>query len=118
MLPADSEVVMFRRAHVSLSSVGGLRNVVNALPRAHCHRRQRKERVHLSVSASSIADAVDLDVLSFTGEAMGSEHLALRVADPFTAKGLVHRCLVTEKQNARRVRHSSLHRGYLRLLAM
>ena len=74
---------------------------------------QRKERVALSVSASSIADPADLSVLSFSGEATGSQHLALKVADPFTAKGLVHRCLVTEKQNARRVRHPSNYLYYL-----
>ncbi|CAL8465441.1 g4977 [Coccomyxa elongata] len=105
---------MFRQAHLPLLSVGGLRNVATALPRARCQRRQRKERVALSVSASSIAEPADLDVISFTGEAVGSQRLALKVADSFTAKGLVHRCLVTEKQNARRGTASTLTRAEVR----
>ena len=72
---------------------------MTVLPRA---QRQRKN-VALSVSASAIADPADIQVLAFSGETRGSEPLGLKVADPFTAKGLVHRCLVTEKQNSRRV---------------
>jgi hypothetical protein len=73
---------------------------LTALPRA---QRQRKKVAYLSVSASAIAEPADIQVLAFGGETRGSERLALKVADPFTAKGLVHRCLVTEKQNSRRV---------------
>lgn len=38
------------------------------------------------------------------GASAGSEELALKVAKPATAKGLVHRYLVYVQQNARRVR--------------
>ena len=45
-----------------------------------------------------------MEVKAFSGEAVGSEQLSLKVADPYTAAGLVHRNVVTHRQNARRVR--------------
>lgn len=52
-------------------------------------------------NAAIEAKPVSLDVKSFEGETSGSQNLALRVAADSTAKGLVHRYLVTVRQNAR-----------------
>lgn len=72
-------------------------------PIAYGCRRRNKSIASSTVSASSTANPVDLDVMTFSGEASGVERLALKVAESCTAKGLVHRCLITERQNARRV---------------
>ena len=67
------------------------------------HRRRpfvcSKRIVTPVVSAKAAAE------LSFMGgdEGQQSYSLSLRTADPSTATGLVHRCLVTEAQTARRV---------------
>ncbi|KAK9902744.1 hypothetical protein WJX75_004581 [Coccomyxa subellipsoidea] len=47
-------------------------------------------------------------------DGVAGSRLFLEVADPFTAKGLVHRCLVTEKQNSRRGTASTLTRAEVR----
>ncbi len=93
---------MLQQTNRPLWACPGSRNLsrLTVLPKP---QRQRKRTSGLSVSSSAIADPAALEVLSFDGEARGSERLALKIADPFTAKGLVHRCVVTEKQNARRV---------------
>ena len=54
-------------------------------------------------NATIEAKPVRLEVKSFEGETSGSQNLALRVAADNTAKGLVHRYLVTVRQNARAV---------------
>lgn len=56
------------------------------------------------VQAAVPAAAVSVPKRSADGEDLGSEQLALKVAKPETAKGLVHRYLVYVQQNARRVR--------------
>ena len=60
-------------------------------------------RASVQTAASIVAEPAVLPVKSFSGEPSGSEQLALRVADSFTATGLVHRSVVTVRQNARRV---------------
>ena len=56
-----------------------------------------------------VSEAKNDKQLSTTGEAGPQSHsLALKTADPLTAIGLVHRSLVTEAQNARRVSSSPL----------
>jgi hypothetical protein len=65
----------------------------------------------VSVQAAVTAAPVSVPVKQAAdGASAGSEELALKVAKPATAKGLVHRYLVYVQQNARRVRlqHSQL----------
>ena len=69
----------------------------------------------VAVRASGVAAPVSLPKKSVTGAELGSEQLALKVAED-TAKGLVHRYLVYVQQNARRVRIEAsrrLHRPQL-----
>eukprot|EP00250_Pteridium_aquilinum_P014784 c22196_g1_i1 orf=569-1540(-) len=61
------------------------------------------------------AMAVALPVLTFEGEASGSEvELDLKCARPETARAVVHRGLITEQQNKRRGTASTLTRGEVR----
>jgi hypothetical protein len=60
----------------------------------------------VAVRASAVAQPAILPVKSIEGADLGSEKLALKVAQE-TAKGLVHRYLVYVQQNARRVRMST-----------
>ncbi len=53
---------------------------------------------------SAVAAPAELTVKSFDGESAGTEQLALKVADRSTANGLVHRYLITVRQNNRAVR--------------
>ena len=53
--------------------------------------------------AAAVAEPATVPVRSFAGEVVGSEQLALRVADLNTATGLVHRYITLIQQNARRV---------------
>lgn len=84
-----------------LGSVGKLRqhSFVSAL-QPHRLAVQRKS---LSVKASVVAQPANVDVKTFDGSSSGSQDLSLRVAGRGTAKGLVHRYLVTVRQNARAV---------------
>ena len=61
------------------------------------------QRKSLSVKASVVAQPASVDVKTFDGSSSGSQDLSLRVAGRGTAKGLVHRYLVTVRQNARAV---------------
>lgn len=56
------------------------------------------------VRAAVAAKPVSVPVKTADGASAGSEELALGVAPPATAKGLVHRYLVYVQQNARQVR--------------
>lgn len=67
------------------SSFSGLR-LSPAAPRA-----QGAGRRELAVQASVQAPAVDLPVRKLDGSEAGSSSIALRVADPETSNGLVHR---------------------------
>jgi len=58
----------------------------------------------VTVRAAVAAQPVKVTVKSADGAVAGSEELALGVAPPTTAKGLVHRYLVYVQQNARQVR--------------
>ena len=65
----------------------------------------QSRRLHRQVVAmSAVAAPAELDVKAFDGEAAGTEQLALRIADKSTANGLVHRYLITVRQNNRAVR--------------
>jgi len=59
----------------------------------------------LQVSASLVAEPVSLPVKGLDGSSKGSENLALKVVEDDKAKGLVHRYIVTVRQNARQVPH-------------
>lgn len=60
-------------------------------------------RTAVSVRAAVAAKPVQVPVKAADGASAGSEELALGVAPPTTAKGLVHRYLVYVQQNARQV---------------
>lgn len=57
----------------------------------------------MAVRMSMIAPPVPLEVKGFEGEVVGTEMLSLKVADPETAKGLVHRYLVKVRRDMRKV---------------
>ena len=63
------------------------------------------QRRSLTTRASRVAKPASIEVKTFDGSSSGSQKLALKVAGHDTAKGLVHRYLVTVRQNARAVRH-------------
>ena len=75
-----------------------------ALPRVSQKLVLRRDRSSLQAAASAVAQPATLELKTFSGETAGVETLALTVADPFTATGLVHRTVVTVRQNARKVR--------------
>lgn len=57
----------------------------------------------VAARASQIAPAVAIPVKTPDGGDKSSMDLALKVADPRTAKGVVHRYLITVRQNMRAV---------------
>ena len=85
----------------ALGSVDKLRH--HSLVSALQPHRLAVQRKSLSIKASVVAQPVSVDVKSFDGSSSGSQDLSLRVAGRGTAKGLVHRYLVTVRQNARAV---------------
>jgi large subunit ribosomal protein L4 len=60
------------------------------------------------------AEAATLPVLSFTGDKVGEVVLDLKSAPPSTARAVVHRAIITDRQNARRGTASTLTRGEVR----
>jgi hypothetical protein len=62
------------------------------------------------VKAAVAAAPASLPVKSADGADVGTEQLALKVARPETAKGLVHRYVVYTLQNKRRVSQLRLHK--------
>lgn len=64
--------------------------------------------------ASVVAEPASLDVKSVDGKSAGTAALSLRVADPDTSKGLVHRYVVMVRQNMRQGNASTLTRGEVR----
>ena len=73
-----------------------------------------RARQQLIAKASIIAEPAQLDVKTLDGSSAGTASLALRVAEPETANGIVHRYLVMVRQNARRGTASTLTRGEVR----
>lgn len=61
------------------------------------------------VRASTVAEPATLDVKSLKGQSVGSESLALKVAENDVARGLLHRYIVLIRQNARQVVFGSAH---------
>lgn len=80
-----------------------------ASPRPQGLRRQAPA----TVCMSAVAAPASLEVKSTDGSAVGTEQLALRVAEE-SARGLVHRYLVTVRQNARRGTASTKTRAEVR----
>jgi large subunit ribosomal protein L4 len=73
---------------------------------------QKRQIGRLSVQASIVSEPATLDVKTLDGASSGTASLSLRVAEPDTSKGLVHRYIVMVRQNMRQV--SPLERGVLR----
>lgn len=67
---------------------------------APCLRQQQRQQQQQTVCMSTVAAPASLEVKSLSGSAVGSEQLSLKVAEE-SARGLVHRYLVTVRQNAR-----------------
>ncbi|XP_030447588.2 50S ribosomal protein L4, chloroplastic [Syzygium oleosum] len=63
---------------------------------------------------SVAAELATLPVLNFSGEKVGETYLDLRAAPPETARAVVHRALITDRQNKRRGTASTLTRGEVR----
>lgn len=63
-------------------------------------------RSTVTVRASVQARPASIEFKTFDGTSSGTQELALQVAGQKSAKGLVHRYLVTVRQNARAVRPS------------
>ena len=85
----------------SLGSVSHLRH--HAFASALQPHRLVARRSSFTCKAAIVAKPASIDVKTFDGSSSGSQDLALKVAARNTAKGLVHRYLVTVRQNARAV---------------
>lgn len=66
-------------------------------------QRTTNVRTQTVTRASVVAAPASLDVKKVDGSSSGSASLSLRVADPETANGLVHRYVVMVRQNMRQV---------------
>ncbi|CAL4930276.1 unnamed protein product [Urochloa decumbens] len=73
-----------------------------------------RAKAAVSVLRALRAEAATLPVLSFTGDKIGEVTLDLKAAPPSTARAVVHRGLITDRQNARRGTASTLTRGEVR----
>jgi len=73
-----------------------------------------RTKAAVSVLRALRAEAATLPVLSFTGERVGEVTLDLKSAPPSTARAVVHRAIITDRQNARRGTASTLTRGEVR----
>lgn len=73
-----------------------------------------RTKAAVSVLRALRAEAATLPVLSFTGEKVGEVTLDLKSAPPSTARAVVHRAIITDRQNARRGTASTLTRGEVR----
>lgn len=65
-------------------------------------------------SLSVAAELATLPILNFSGEKVGETYIDLRTAPPETARAVVHRALITDRQNKRRGTASTLTRGEVR----
>uniref|UniRef100_A0A0D9VS98 Large ribosomal subunit protein uL4c n=1 Tax=Leersia perrieri TaxID=77586 RepID=A0A0D9VS98_9ORYZ len=74
----------------------------------------RQRAAAVSVLRALRAEAATLPVLNFTGEKVGEVALDLKSAPPSTARAVVHRALITDRQNKRRGTASTLTRGEVR----
>ncbi|WVZ56364.1 hypothetical protein U9M48_006910 [Paspalum notatum var. saurae] len=70
-----------------------------------------RTKAAVSVLRALRAEAATLPVLSFTGDKVGEVILDLKSAPPSTARAVVHRAIITDRQNARRGTASTLTRG-------
>lgn len=61
-------------------------------------------RAAVTTTSSVQARPASIELKTFDGSSSGTQELALQVAGRDSAKGLVHRYLVTVRQNARAVR--------------
>ncbi|KAF7049598.1 hypothetical protein CFC21_058110 [Triticum aestivum] len=71
-------------------------------------------RPSASILRALRAEATTLPVINFTGEKVGEVALDIKAAPPSTARAVVHRALITDRQNARRGTASTLTRGEVR----
>lgn len=92
----------------------GLRRVAAAAPSAPSVAARRPGAASLQVRAAVVAEPATLEVKGTDGSSKGTASLALRVAEDGKAKGLVHRYLVTVRQNARQGTASTKTRSEVR----
>ena len=57
------------------------------------------------IRMSIVAPPVPLEIKGFEGEVVGTDSLSLKVADPETAKGLVHRYVVKVRRDMRKAKN-------------
>ena len=74
----------------------------------HCHRRRQLATSRRIASGKIVASAAVQLSAAGGADSQQSYSLSLSVADAVKATGLVHRCLVTEAQNVRRVSSPAL----------
>ncbi|KAF0914019.1 hypothetical protein E2562_026397 [Oryza meyeriana var. granulata] len=80
----------------------------------HCYKGgtgEGRKAAAVSVLCALRAEAATLPVLSFSGEKVGEVALDLKSSPPSTARAVVHRALITDRQNKRRGTASTLTRG-------
>lgn len=85
----------------TLGSVGHLRQ--HSFASALQPHRLVARRSVVTTQASVQARPASIELKTFDGNVSGTQELALQVAGNHSAKGLVHRYLVTVRQNARAV---------------
>jgi len=73
-------------------------------PKNNAPQQKCRRSISTVTKASVAAEPASLDVKSVDGKSAGTAALSLRVADPDTSKGLVHRYVVMVRQNMRQVR--------------
>lgn len=106
---SDMHSVLPGHSKCCLQPFAGLRKspCVRSLPSSGHNARSVSTYLRgLSIRAAGAAEPAVVPVVSFDGETKGSETMVLKVASSWTAKGVVHRCMVTEMQNKRQVRGS------------
>ena len=76
--------------------------LVSPLPSSRTVGRTLTPCIRMSI----VAPPVPLEIKGFEGEVVGNDSLSLKVADPETAKGLVHRYVVKVRRDMRKVNNS------------
>lgn len=88
----------------SVKCINGLNQTSKLLNPRYSATIGRSSSSIIKIQASKVAEPVELDVVSVTGESIGIEKLSLKVADDDKAKGLVHRYLVKVRRDMRKVK--------------
>ena len=99
---------MISANNASTARFVGLRRTVQPTQAGRVISQRRPAAAALQVRAAIVAEPATVAIKGIDGSSKGSSTMALKVASDETAKGLVHRYLVTVRQNARQVRQQQL----------